>query len=187
MSGNAPAKGDFVHLDFDPQAGHEQAGSRFGLVLSPCEFNAVTGFAYVAPITSKVKGYPFELPIPPWRTVLRRRSGGPGQKPGLRGQKPQGSGRGSRRTGGRSHSPAGCHLRVVKPGTPHKNPPACPPTRSLALPSIFRALFPALSLANQGTLTYATWLTNFAHTGKRSRGCPRRGLESGTRCGGNKP
>jgi mRNA interferase MazF len=59
-----PEKGDYVHLDFDPQAGHEQAGSRFGLVVSPEEFNRITGFAWVAPITKQVKEYPFELKIP---------------------------------------------------------------------------------------------------------------------------
>jgi mRNA interferase MazF len=62
---HAPDKGDYVHVDFDPQTGHEQAGSRFGLVLSPVDFNRVTGFAWVAPITSQVKGYPFEVNIPP--------------------------------------------------------------------------------------------------------------------------
>jgi mRNA interferase MazF len=59
-----PGKGDYVHIDFDPQAGHEQAGQRFGLVLSPVDFNRVTGFAWVAPITTHVKGYPFEIQIP---------------------------------------------------------------------------------------------------------------------------
>jgi len=64
VSPAVPGKGDFVHLDFDPQAGHEQAGARFGFVVSPRDFNAVTGFAFVAPITSRAKGYPFEVPIP---------------------------------------------------------------------------------------------------------------------------
>lgn len=62
---HAPDKGDYVHIDFDPQAGHEQAGSRFGLVLSPVDFNRITGFTWVAPITTQVKGYPFEVEIPP--------------------------------------------------------------------------------------------------------------------------
>lgn len=61
----APEKGDYVHIDFDPQAGHEQSGERFGLVLSPVDFNRITGFAWVAPITTGVKGYPFEVLIPP--------------------------------------------------------------------------------------------------------------------------
>jgi len=58
VSGKAPEKGDFVHIDFDPQAGHEQVGARFGLVLSPRMFNEATGFAFVAPLTGQVKGYP---------------------------------------------------------------------------------------------------------------------------------
>ena len=59
-----PERGDFVHLDFDPQAGHEQRGERFGLVLSPASFNRATGFAFIAPVTNKAKGYPFEVVIP---------------------------------------------------------------------------------------------------------------------------
>lgn len=59
-----PNRGDFVHLYFNPQAGHEQAGKRVGLVLSPRNFNETTGFAFVAPITKISKGYPFEVPIP---------------------------------------------------------------------------------------------------------------------------
>lgn len=64
MIGKTPDKGDFVHLDFNPQSGHEQAGERFGLVLSPRVFNEATGFAFVAPLTGQVKGYPFEVYIP---------------------------------------------------------------------------------------------------------------------------
>ena len=64
MTRKVPGCGDFVHLDFNPQAGHEQAGERFGLVLSPSEFCKVTGFVFVAPITGQVKGYPFEVSIP---------------------------------------------------------------------------------------------------------------------------
>lgn len=56
-------KGDIVLLDFSPQAGHEQAGGRPALVLSPEAFNTATGFFFVAPITSQVKDYPFEVPI----------------------------------------------------------------------------------------------------------------------------
>jgi len=61
---NVPERGDFVHLDFNPKAGHEQEGERFALVLSSRAFNDKTGFAFVAPITAQVKGYPFEVPIP---------------------------------------------------------------------------------------------------------------------------
>ncbi|MDQ7833453.1 MAG: type II toxin-antitoxin system PemK/MazF family toxin [Desulfovibrionaceae bacterium] len=69
MTSDAPDRGDFVHVDFDPQAGHEQAGVRFALVLSPRAFNVKTGLAFVAPITSRQKGYPFEVPIPPGERV----------------------------------------------------------------------------------------------------------------------
>ena len=63
MTTNAPEKGDIVLLDFNPQAGHEQAGNRPALVLSPQAFNQITGFALVCPVTNQVKGYPFEVPI----------------------------------------------------------------------------------------------------------------------------
>lgn len=53
-----------VFIDFDPQAGHEQAGRRPALVLSGLSYNSKAGLAVVCPITSQVKGYPFEVPIP---------------------------------------------------------------------------------------------------------------------------
>jgi mRNA interferase MazF len=53
-----------VWLQFDPQAGHEQAGRRPALVLSPASYNARVGLALVCPITSHVKGYPFEVVLP---------------------------------------------------------------------------------------------------------------------------
>ncbi len=56
-----PEKGDIVWLNFTPQAGHEQKGRRPALVLSPKEYNAKTGLAIFCPITSKIKGYPFEV------------------------------------------------------------------------------------------------------------------------------
>lgn len=59
-----PQRGDAIWLDFDPQAGHEQARRRPAIVLSPAQFNQVTGFALVCPITNQEKGYPFEVPIP---------------------------------------------------------------------------------------------------------------------------
>ncbi|WP_274652694.1 type II toxin-antitoxin system PemK/MazF family toxin [Paenibacillus humicola] len=59
-----PARGDLVWLDFDPQAGHEQAGRRPAIVLSEADFNDLTGFALVCPITNHVKGYPFEVVLP---------------------------------------------------------------------------------------------------------------------------
>jgi mRNA interferase MazF len=60
----APKRGDLVYIHFDPQSGHEQAETRPGIVLSPEEFNAATGFAVVCPITRQKKGYPFEVELP---------------------------------------------------------------------------------------------------------------------------
>lgn len=59
-----PERGDAVWLTFDPQAGREQAGRRPGVVLSPCEYNRKTGLAIVCPVTTKIKGYPFETILP---------------------------------------------------------------------------------------------------------------------------
>lgn len=60
-----PDRGDLVWIDFTPQAGHEQAGRRPGLVLSPRAYHNRTPFVVVCPITSKVKGYPLEVALPP--------------------------------------------------------------------------------------------------------------------------
>ncbi|WP_419889672.1 type II toxin-antitoxin system PemK/MazF family toxin [Paenibacillus xylanexedens] len=59
-----PKRGDLIWLDFDPQVGHEQAGRRPAIVLSELEFNEITGFAVVCPITSQAKDYPFEVTLP---------------------------------------------------------------------------------------------------------------------------
>lgn len=56
-------------LNFNPQSGHEQAGRRPALVLSPEEYNRKTGLAIFCPITSQVKGYPFEVKLPAGLTV----------------------------------------------------------------------------------------------------------------------
>jgi len=56
-----PERGDIVWLDFTPQAGHEQAGHRPALVLSPRTYNGKAGLMLCCPITSQVKGYPFEV------------------------------------------------------------------------------------------------------------------------------
>jgi mRNA interferase MazF len=58
-----PERGDAVWIEFNPQAGHEQAGRRPALVLSPAAYNAKVGLAILCPITSQAKGYPFEVPI----------------------------------------------------------------------------------------------------------------------------
>jgi mRNA interferase MazF len=60
-----PDRGDIVWLQFDPQAGHEQAGRRPAFVLSPRAYNKRVGLALFCPITSQVKGYPFEVLLPP--------------------------------------------------------------------------------------------------------------------------
>lgn len=57
-----PDTGDVVWLEFDPQAGHEQAGHRPALVMSPALYNGKTGLMLCCPLSTKVKGYPFEVP-----------------------------------------------------------------------------------------------------------------------------
>jgi mRNA interferase MazF len=58
-----PDAGHIVWLDFTPQAGHEQAGRRPALVLSPAVYNGRAGLMVCCPITTQIKGYPFEVPI----------------------------------------------------------------------------------------------------------------------------
>ena len=62
--GYVPARGDAVWITPDPQAGHEQAGRRPALVLSPATYNGRVGLALLCPITGQVKGYPFEVAVP---------------------------------------------------------------------------------------------------------------------------
>lgn len=59
-----PDSGDIIWLTFDPQAGHEQAGRRPALVLSPKIYNQKSGLALVCPVTNQAKGYPFEVKVP---------------------------------------------------------------------------------------------------------------------------
>jgi mRNA interferase MazF len=59
-----PGRGDVVWLTFNPQSGHEQAGRRPALVLSPQGYNVMVGLAILCPITNQIKGYPFEVVIP---------------------------------------------------------------------------------------------------------------------------
>lgn len=63
-SPGVPDRGDAIWLDFTPQSGREQAGRRPAIVLSPAAYNAKTSLAFVCPITSQIKGYPFEVIIP---------------------------------------------------------------------------------------------------------------------------
>lgn len=60
-----PKRGDVVWLSFEPQAGREQTGHRPALTLSPEYYNRRTGIAVFCPITTQIKGYPFEVAIPP--------------------------------------------------------------------------------------------------------------------------
>ena len=61
--GYVPDRGDAVWISMNPQAGHEQAGRRPALVISPLAYNRKVGLAIMYPITSQVKGYPFEVLI----------------------------------------------------------------------------------------------------------------------------
>jgi mRNA interferase MazF len=64
VTGNyIPDRGDLVWLEFTPQSGHEQAGRRPALIISPLSYNRRTGLCLAFPITSHIKGYPFEVPI----------------------------------------------------------------------------------------------------------------------------
>ena len=58
-----PDRGNIVGLQFNPQAGHEQAGHRPALVLSPASYNRRSGLMLCCPMTSQKKGYPFEVVI----------------------------------------------------------------------------------------------------------------------------
>lgn len=64
-----PDAGDLVWLNFTPQAGHEQAGRRPAVVLSPLRYNDKASLAVVCPITSRAKGYPFEVALPKGLTI----------------------------------------------------------------------------------------------------------------------
>ncbi|GAB4558479.1 MAG: endoribonuclease MazF [Geothermobacteraceae bacterium] len=65
-----PDRGDVVWLQFNPQAGHEQAGHRLALVLSPKRYNKITHLMLCCPLTTSVKGYPFEV-----RTNINNKDG----------------------------------------------------------------------------------------------------------------
>jgi len=94
-----PDAGDVVWLNFTPQAGHEQAGHRPALVLSPAAYNGRTSLMLCCPLTTQIKNYPFEVH---WRYAAKRRAGGSGEEPGL--AQPRGEAQGPRdaRTTGRS-------------------------------------------------------------------------------------
>ena len=56
-----PDAGDVVWLEFDPQAGHEQSGHRPALVISPAAYNGKTGLLVCCPLSTRIKGHPFEV------------------------------------------------------------------------------------------------------------------------------
>lgn len=60
---DVPDVGDIIWLDFDPQAGREQAGHRPAVVLTPKSYNQITSLLICCPLTTKIKGYPFEVMI----------------------------------------------------------------------------------------------------------------------------
>lgn len=64
MAKYTPDRGDIVWLNFTPQSGHEQAGRRPAVVISPVAYNKKVGLALFCPITSQVKDYPFEVALP---------------------------------------------------------------------------------------------------------------------------
>lgn len=64
MARYVPDRGDIVWLELDPRSGHEQAGRRPALVISPRAYNQRVGLALFCPITSQIKGYTFEVEIP---------------------------------------------------------------------------------------------------------------------------
>lgn len=59
-----PDRGDVIWITLNPQAGHEQAGRRPAVVVSPASYNGKVGLTLLCPITSQIKGYPFEVQIP---------------------------------------------------------------------------------------------------------------------------
>jgi len=63
MAAYVPEAGDIVWLQFDPQAGREQAGHRPAVVLSPASYNRLSGMMICCPTTTRIKGYPFEVAI----------------------------------------------------------------------------------------------------------------------------
>lgn len=65
LAAYVPRRGDLVWITLNPQAGHEQAGRRPAVVISPAAYNEKVGLALLCPVTSRAKGYPFEVALPP--------------------------------------------------------------------------------------------------------------------------
>lgn len=66
---HVPQRGDVIWITLNPQACHEQAGRQPALVLSPATYNGKAGLAILCPITNQIKGYPFEVLIPPGLSI----------------------------------------------------------------------------------------------------------------------
>ena len=64
MAAYVPHRGEIVWVNFSPQAGHEQAGRRPAIVLSPHSYNKPSGLALFCPVSNRAKGYPFEVRLP---------------------------------------------------------------------------------------------------------------------------
>ncbi|QQN61258.1 endoribonuclease MazF [Bradyrhizobium diazoefficiens] len=64
-----PEAGDVIWIDLDPTVGHEQSGRRPAMVVSPRSYNTVAGLCVICPITSRVRGYPFEAVLPEGASV----------------------------------------------------------------------------------------------------------------------
>ncbi len=64
-----PQRGDVIWITLNPQAGQEQAGRRPALVLSPATYNGKVGLAILCPLTNQIKGYPFEVLVPPGLSI----------------------------------------------------------------------------------------------------------------------
>jgi len=88
-----PERGDLVWLQFNPQAGHEQAGHRPALVVSPRSYNRRVGLALFCPVTSQVKGYPFEVILPSGLAVQGAVAGGGDGRSGGQDSRTRGPGR----------------------------------------------------------------------------------------------
>lgn len=72
LAERVPDRGDVVWISLNPQAGHEQAGRRPALVLSPAAYNGAVGLALLSPITNQVERYPFEVSIPGGLSISSR-------------------------------------------------------------------------------------------------------------------
>ncbi|MEO0455157.1 MAG: type II toxin-antitoxin system PemK/MazF family toxin [Cyanobacteria bacterium P01_A01_bin.114] len=64
VDGRTPDRGDIIQLELNPRIGSEQAGYRPAIVISPFAYNQISNVILICPITSRQKGWPFEVPLP---------------------------------------------------------------------------------------------------------------------------